>query len=240
MCVLSETHWRHDQSEIYSPSLTIMPAPNIMDPAHELGLYNPNHLVLRSAVEAMGSFRKPRCVDHRSGEKVTTHRAKMVSGDKTDFLSNDPRSRAFSRSSILLTALSHAFVYNVMSRFSHRKHDNEKEVLALPTSDIDAKHSKLIDLWRSTLIKMYQEQKSDRKPIQIFLTTIPQQRTIVMAAIRNKYILKNEKRIINRIANPAFKTLRKVHKDKLNETYERVIFAAAPSRSHLRPHHLAY
>lgn len=52
-------------------------------------------------------------------------------------------------------------------------------------------------------------------------------RLIDKAAIRNKEILENEKRKINRIANKTFKTLRKAHKEKLIENYERDVLATA-------------
>ena len=54
-----------------------------------------------------------------------------------------------------------------------------------------------------------------------------QQRLHEMAAIQNKAILEKEKRKINRIANQAFKTLRKAQKDRLNDSYERDVFATA-------------
>lgn len=49
----------------------------------------------------------------------------------------------------------------VASIHSSRKHGYEPEVLALPISDIDVEYSKLYRLWRSTLIGMYRERKSN-------------------------------------------------------------------------------
>ena len=62
---------------------------------------------------------------------------------------------------ILCALLLRTITRKVMNRFSPKKCDNEQEVLALPTSDIDVEHSKLTNLWRSTLIRMYREQKSE-------------------------------------------------------------------------------
>ena len=62
---------------------------------------------------------------------------------------------------IVCALLLRTITRKVMNRFSPRKYDNEQGVLTLPTSDIDVEHSKLTDLWRITLVRMYREQKSE-------------------------------------------------------------------------------
>ena len=53
------------------------------------------------------------------------------------------------------------FMRKMMSRFIYKECDDEEEVLAAPSSDIDAEKSKLHCLWRSTLIGMYRERQCE-------------------------------------------------------------------------------
>ena len=61
----------------------------------------------------------------------------------------------------MCTLLLFYLIRKAVSRLSLRKSGNDEEVLALPTDEIDAEFSKLNQSWRSTLIRMHREQKSE-------------------------------------------------------------------------------
>ena len=62
---------------------------------------------------------------------------------------------------ILCIALLSYAARKIVSRVSRKKSGNEEGILALPTSSIDVENSKLNGVWRSTLIRMYRERKSE-------------------------------------------------------------------------------
>ena len=62
---------------------------------------------------------------------------------------------------ILCALMIHWTWSKLAARFPGRKNNKAENTMAIPTSDIDAEHSKLDLLWRSTLIGMYRERKSE-------------------------------------------------------------------------------
>ena len=76
---------------------------------------------------------------------------------------------------------------------------------------------------QSNLAKFVSSEQARRAEWQV----VEQQRLLEINAIQNKAILEKKKRQINQIANQAFKTLRKGHKDRLDNTYEQDVLATA-------------
>ncbi|KAF6220702.1 hypothetical protein HO133_003135 [Letharia lupina] len=63
-------------------------------------------------------------------------------------------------------------VRKIVSRFSCQNRKNKEGILANPTSDIDAENAKLNLLWRTTLISMYRERKSENLLLKSALETL--------------------------------------------------------------------